>query len=813
MPYPASGGHRDPASRYMAAVACLVFGGCVASTSRAHAQDGRVVVFDPAFLTGDGLSAADLQRFSRGNPVLPGSYDVDIWMNGEWQARRPIRFEAHSGGTDATPCVAYDDLVSFGLAPDRTHPRIDDPCLEIGQRIGAATARLDVGEQRLDIEVPQAAMARRRPGAVPPGQWDSGVTAGLLAWRMSVRDISTVGRRHTSGFFGADAGVNLGAWRLRHAGAWSSGRYRRRHGFVERHVGSLGSHIRIGDISLAGDLFTPVRLRGISMASDARMTADASSGYRPPVKGVAATHATVRVTQNGVLLRELTVPPGPFSIDDLHGAGQGGDLEVNVEESDGHRWSFRVPFFPVPELMREGHTGYAVSAGRALVGRRYARDMIQATWRHGFPRRVTVYAGASMWPRHASALVGAATDTLVGAFATDLTHSSSRGGGNARLWRVRHGKRWNDRTLLSFGASRGHDAPPPGSRRARTRAMAVRRVDAAVQRDLGHERGALSISASYSSYGRQDGSTSDQAVSWTRSWRRATMDLSLRRSVRRGMTGRRSEMSGQFGISLPLGVAATSLNLHATVLGGRAGGARIGITGSSGEGGATLYGATLGYGRRGARRADVSLVRLLPVGEIAAAVDRTESTHAASLSAAGGVVIHAGGISFSQRLGEAVALVRAPGATGARIGAGHGTRIDRRGHAIVPYLTPFRWNSVDLDPTGLPMDVSVVSTHRRVAPTPGAVVLVPFDTDVARTWLVTASFADGAPLPFGADVIDAMGRSVGVIGQMGRMFLRTPDAASHWAVRWEGATGECILRLRNTTKTAAGDARYLGVCE
>jgi outer membrane usher protein len=201
------------------------------------------------------------------------------------------------------------------------------------------------------------------------------------------------------------------------------------------------------------------------------------------------------------------------------------------------------------------------------------------------------------------------------------------------------------------------------------------------------------------------------------------------------------------------------------------------------------------------------------MGEVAAALDRTDSRQAVSLSAAGGLVIHAGGISFSQRLGEAVALVRARGATGARIGGGHGVRVDRRGHAIVPYLTPFRWNSVDLDLTGLPMDVAVVSTHRRVVPTPGAVVLVPFDTDVTRTWLVTASLVDGTPLPFGAEVIDALGRSVGVVGQAGRVFLRAPDTEGHWAVRWKGSPGGCVLRLHDITRTAAGDVRYLGACE
>ena len=119
-------------------------------------------------------------------------------------------------------------------------------------------------------------------------------------------------------------------------------------------------------------------------------------------------------------------------------------------------------------------------------------------------------------------------------------------------------------------------------------------------------------------------------------------------------------------------------------------------------------------------------------------------------------------------------------------------RVGRRGYAVVPYLMPYRWNAVDLDPSGASLDVSFTSTHRQTAPTAGAVVLVAFETDVARTVLVTASLADGQPVPFGAEVVDRSGRSVGIVGQGGRVFLRSDDDAGPWTVRWsEGATTRC----------------------
>src|SRR5262249_14116884 len=142
--------------------------------------------------------------------------------------------------------------------------------------------------------------------------------------RASARDAVSSRGRYTSFLAGADAGINAGAWRWRHAGSWAGRRYAHRHAYAERPLAGWHARLRLGEFPLADDMFSPVRLLGMSIASDARMAADAVGGYAPRVKGVASGHATVRITQNGLLLRELVVPPGPFEVDDLYAAGRGG---------------------------------------------------------------------------------------------------------------------------------------------------------------------------------------------------------------------------------------------------------------------------------------------------------------------------------------------------------------------------------------------------------------------------------------------------------------------------------------------------------
>ena len=49
--------------------------------------------FNPAFLSDDTASVADLSRFEQGHQQVPGVYRVDIWRNDEFIGTQDVRFE------------------------------------------------------------------------------------------------------------------------------------------------------------------------------------------------------------------------------------------------------------------------------------------------------------------------------------------------------------------------------------------------------------------------------------------------------------------------------------------------------------------------------------------------------------------------------------------------------------------------------------------------------------------------------------------------------------------------------------------------
>jgi outer membrane usher protein len=170
----------------------------------------------------------------------------------------------------------------------------------------------------------------------------------------------------------------------------------------------------------------------------------------------------------------------------------------------------------------------------------------------------------------------------------------------------------------------------------------------------------------------------------------------------------------------------------------------------------------------------------------------------ASFNAAGGIIAYAGGVGFSQSLGDTVAIVQAPDAKGARVVNAAGVRIDRAGYAVVPFVTPYIQNTISLDPTGVPLDVQLDSTSAQVAPRAGTVVVVKFKSESGRFVLIQALRADGNTLPFGAEVTDADGQTVGMVGQAGRIMARVRQASGQLSVQWDeqGATQTCVLPYR-----------------
>ena len=79
------------------------------------------------------------------------------------------------------------------------------------------------------------------------------------------------------------------------------------------------------------------------------------------------------------------------------------------------------------------------------------------------------------------------------------------------------------------------------------------------------------------------------------------------------------------------------------------------------------------------------------------------------------MLAHAGGVTLAPVLGDTIGLLHAPDAKDARTTRDRNSRIDGRGYGLVPYLMPYRSNSVELDSADMADDVELLSNMRTVA--------------------------------------------------------------------------------------------------
>jgi len=169
-----------------------------------------------------------------------------------------------------------------------------------------------------------------------------------------------------------------------------------------------------------------------------------------------------------------------------------------------------------------------------------------------------------------------------------------------------------------------------------------------------------------------------------------------------------------------------------------------------------------------------------------------EGYRQSGVGASGTLIAHQHGVVFSPESGTTMALIEAKDAAGAMLPGSPGTRIDSNGYAILPYLRPYRINSVEIDPKGSNDDVAFGSTVAQVVPWEGSVVKVSFDTTLQNNVTLQARQANGLPLPFAATIYNPSGKEIGVVGQGSMMFISDASAPKA-TVKWSG--GQCSVEL------------------
>jgi outer membrane usher protein len=775
----------------------------------------------------------NIKRFAKKNVAMAGVYAADLSVNDRWMGKTDIVLKDLHGPDDgAVVCISTALFEMFEVDVTRLSPQATQrlaaltaqDCLQLEEIVPDASLLFDAGALRLAVHIPQFFVLKNARGDIHPRLWDRGVNAATLSYHFnSYRSVGASVVTQSS-YLSLNQGVNWGDWHFRHTGSLTKNnhhaiRYQPLSTYVQRDLVGIRSQLTLGDATTVGPIFESMGFRGLHLSSDARMLPDSQSGYAPVIRGIAHSHANVRVMQHGMLLHSMSVAPGPFEINDLYATGYGGNLDVLIHEANGERRTFTVPYVAFTPLLRRGALRYSVTAGDAQSSiDQHPAHFLQAVAGIGVNNYLTVYGGILSAPHYVSVAMSAAMSTLIGAFSADVIHAQAKHhdgvSHQGKMYSLKYNHQFqasntgvfisamqvNHRHYEGLSEFLMHTdvAAPMGGAVGHVR----QRLQWSIQQSLARNAGNFFLSGASHAYWDRGGRDVHYAVGYSQSLGRMSVSVSAQRQ--QSAQAKRAEHQLFLNVSMPLGQDHHSGNMlfshshqsssHATMA------TLHGVLDQQGNVTYSMTGAHQG-GPYGAASMQYRGAYALANGSVSA----DAGMHQMSASMTGAVVVHPGGITLAQTLGESIGIITAKDAAGARV---NNTRItiNRFGHAVMPSLRPYRWNQIDLDPKGLPLELDLMSTKQRVTPHAGAVVMLDFTTRRQRVLLMDMILSNGAPPPFGAEVMNDEGEVIGMTGQGGRLFVRglNADAGTLW-VKWgKDAHSQCRVSYHLPTTARSG---------
>ncbi|PBQ18477.1 fimbrial protein [Pseudomonas congelans] len=790
------------------------------SASAASSGGNGAVRFNTAFIQGSD-QPADLQEFLRSNSVLPGTYRVDIYVNRKLSGRRDIRFLKNPLSGLIEPCLSLEMLQSFGLDLSRL-PSSDasaQACFDLPARVEFARVDYQPGALRLAISVPQAVMSRGTRGYVSPELWDQGETAGFINYNFNGSRRRNKGVESDQYYVGLRNGLNVGAWRLRNESSLVGGsdrpwRYRSNRTFAQRDITALKSQLTLGETFTDSQVFDSVRFRGAALASDDGMLSDSERAYAPVIRGIAETNATVEVRQNSFLLYSGSVSPGPFEIADIYPSGSNGDLSVSVIEADGRVRTFTQAYASLPIMVPAGSLRYSLAGGQVDTNddQQAAPAFASAALIYGLSERITGFAGVQLAEAYQAANLGTGVNTGLGAVSMDLTRSVSKVDRQARSGqslRVRYANTLDvtDTTLAVAGYRYSteqyrtlsqHVSDSGPQRRVLSSGLARDRLELSITQIVPGQAASLSLTASEQRYWNLPGKTRQLYLSYNAAWHSLNYSLSIERNEDFGRSGDAStDNRVALSVTLPLGSSPGSSRLSFNTVRDSRGeyNATAGLNGQVLGDRDTFYSLQAGRDSTSGSFGAGKLSTSTAFGRFEAGYSQGQDYDAFSLSAAGSLVAHAGGVNLGQALGETFALVQVPDVGGARLKSFSNVETSGNGYAVLPYAQAYRTNWVSLDTRQLGADVDLENAITQIVPRRGAIPVVRFKANVGRRVQFELVRADGSKVPLGASVEDEQGRALAVVDPGSQaLVLSEQDAGSLW-VRWSDQRCQATFSL------------------
>lgn len=765
----------------------------------------------------------DLNQFSRAGYIMPGTYSFTLKVNEEQLPEVSIPFYVPENDSEGSiPCLSPEVTSQLGLQSNIQKEATfwhEGQCLLVDS-VPGMQVRGDLATSSLYVSIPQAYLEYTAPNWDPPSRWDEGIAALMFDYNVNGNTNNTYnGGRDSYALNGNGvAGVNIGAWRFR--ADWQ-GRLNRSTGsgstvskdfdwnrfYAYRALPNLAAKLVLGEDYLVSSIFDSFRFIGASVRSDLNMLPPNLRGYAPEVTGIAKTNATVTVSQQGRVLYETQVAPGPFRIQDLSDAVSG-KLDVTVKEQDGSTQEFQVDTANLPYLTRPGQIQYKLALGQPTNYQRHSEgdSFVTGEFSWGVNNGWSLFGGSLNSQNYNAMSLGIGRDLLAfGAISFDVTQSLARLPGESRVsggsYRINYSKRFETiDSTIQFAGYRFSErdfmsmsdflaALKAGERFGGNKEMYTVSLNKNFA-DLG-----MSLYLNYNHQTYWDQPDNDYYSVMLSKY----MDIGSIKNVSVNLSANRSEYNGVKDDSIFLSASFPLSN-----------GANVGYSLNSSRydttsratyydriDDRTTYQLSAGSSKKGGM-GSAFITHQSDVARFAANASYMHNQYSAfGVSASGGMTLTAegGDLHRINTPGGTRLLVDTDGVADVPIkGIGAPITSNMFGKAVVGDVSSYYRSKAQIDLNTLPDNVDAQQSVVQATLTEGAVGYRHFAVVSGQKAMTVLRLSDGSHPPFGAQVQNSKGQNTSIVGDMGSAYISGINPADVMTVMW-GENKACEVRF------------------
>ena len=805
--------------------------------------------FDPAFIRSVGQSdpkdIPDLSVYSTQDAQVPGEYRVDVILNSEHVETTTIRFveNAKNGTTTLVPCLSLKMLADYGVRISSFHDlKEDNNGCSNTNIIPDFKTEFNFNTQQLLISVPQAALASNVRDSIPESEFDDGINALMTNYQF------TAGKEFKDDYesynLNLQSGLNVGPWRIRNLSIWNKssaneGSWDSVYLYAQRNITRLKSTLVVGESSSLSSIFDSVPFTGIQLATDNEMLPESQRGYAPVIRGIAKTNARIIVEQNGYQVYQAYVAPGAFEITDMYATGGNGDLYVTVEEADGTKQKFIVPFATLPLMLREGQLEYELTSGKYRPYDRATEEtpFTQATISYGALTNTTFYSGLQAASKYQSLAMGIGHNLgNIGALSIDVIQAWSKMKDNEKTngqsWRLRYGKNiiqtGTNITVAGYRYStRGFntltevlDSYINNSNHISARSV-KNRTNLTINQSLGDGMGNISVTGLFEDYWDSNRRNRSLSVGYNGGWNRINYYLGYsynRYTWDSKQSGKVKEDDHLFTMNISVPLSNWLPNTYATyqLTNNKPGSTDqyVSLGGVALENNNLDWNVQQGYSNRDSTSGGAYTSYRGSHGSVNGGYSYSKHSQQINYGASGGVLVHADGVTFGQEMADTAALVKAPGLSGVTLETDSTIKTDYRGYAIIPHVSPYRKNGIALDSTTLADNMELPVTTMKVVPTRGAITRANFEGNIGRRAFLILKQASGADVPYGATVTLATEQKsqASIVSDGGMVYMSGLKDTGEIFAQWGTAVGQQCKATYNLASNTDSIAQATAIC-